>query len=100
MQQAGVLAAERDGPPTKARGIRGVDEFANHKRRCPDRISAGQGICLVRVAGFEPTASSIRYTTYAAFQSLARTGIHLQKRRLPATPHRRRLSLPFGVLEG
>jgi hypothetical protein len=36
----------------KARGIRGVDEFANRKRRCPDRVSAGQGICLVGVAGF------------------------------------------------
>jgi hypothetical protein len=35
-----------------------VDELVNHKRRCPDRVSAGQGICLVVVAGFEPTASS------------------------------------------
>jgi hypothetical protein len=55
-----VLARIAPRTRPKARGIRGADELANHKRRCPDRVSAGQGICLVGVAGFEPTASSSR----------------------------------------
>ena len=85
-----VLARLAPSTRPKARGIRGVGELANHERRHPDRAFAGQSICLVVVAGFEPTASSVRFATYTAFHLMVGTGIHLRKRRLaghtPSSP--------------